>query len=451
MTRKGECVVHLGEIMPVDGYEVQLESSLTTDYVQSLIHLYQPLLGVEAISLFQLLLHEINIQPEVQLQTHHTLMNYLNMSLDRIYKARLKLEGIGLIKTYKQKTEDKTFYTYVLQTPFSPQAFFQDVMLSELLYRHIGKTKFNALKKYYTKTKSIQGENITAAFHQVFQTFEPVNNEHIIPIHKEKPQSIPVEMIDLLFLEQSLKRKMIPVEKVLTEPNRKAISQLAHLYHLESYEIEKAVEWALTAENKMDIEQLKAVCHDIFQSKQNVNQVQLSLKETKQEKATEEKPLTKLEKLQHKFETISPKELLEDLSTGNNASDQDMKFIRELMISQGLPAPVMNVLIHYVMLRSDMKLPKEYTETIASNWSRKKFKTAKEAMEFVKKQSQAQPKARRTYQPRRQSKEVIPDWFKERQNQKGNATEEKVELTKEQQREQDEMTALLQKYASKNN
>src|SRR5690625_29812 len=441
---------HLGKILPIDGYQVLSQGSLPTDYVQSLTHLYQPLLGIEAISLFQVLLHEINVQPEVHLQTHHTLMNYLSMPLDQIYKARLKLEGIGLLKTYKQKTEDKTYYTYVLQTPFSPEAFFQDIMLSELLYRHIGKTKFNTLKKHYTKTKDVKGENITAAFHQVFQTFEP-ENQHITPIHKEKPQRIPIEKIDFLFLEQSLKRKMIPVEKVLTEPNKRAISQLTHLYNLESYEIEKAVEWALTDENKIDIEQLKVVCHDIFQSKQNVNQFRLTFKEPDHEKVTDKKSLTKLEKLQQKFETISPKELLEDLSTGNNASEQDMKFISELMISQGLPAPVMNVLIHYVMLRSDMKLPREYTETIASNWSRKKFKTAKEAMDFVQKQSQAQPKPRRSYQPRRQSKEVIPDWFKERQKQRGNSDAEEVELMKEQKREQEEMTALLQKYASKNN
>src|SRR5699024_430601 len=90
-----------------------------------------------------------------------------------------------------------------------------------------------------------------------------------------------------------------------------------------------------------------------------------------------------MEKLQHTFETISPKQLLEDLSSGHNASDQDMKFISDLMVDQGLPAPVMNVLIHYVMLRSDMKLPRGYMETIASNWSRKKFKTAKEAMDFI--------------------------------------------------------------------
>ena len=77
--KKGEVkkVQHLGKILPVDGYVVQLESSLPNDYIQSLTHLYQPLLGIEAISLYQLLLHEIDIQPEIQLQTHQTSVTML--------------------------------------------------------------------------------------------------------------------------------------------------------------------------------------------------------------------------------------------------------------------------------------------------------------------------------------------------------------------------------------
>lgn len=441
-------VQHLGKILPVDGYIVQLDSSLPNDYIQSLTHLYQPLLGIEAISFYQLLLHEIDIQPEIQLQTHHTLMNYLNMPLDRIYEARLKLEGIGLLKTYKKETKEKVYYTYVIQSPFSPRAFFEDVMLSELLYRHIGEKKFLSLKKHYTKANQQQiGKDVTAVFHDVFQTFEP---EYIPPIKSEEPTGIPLQQLDFSLLEQSLKRKMLPVEKILTETNKRIISQLVQLYDLESYEIEKSVEWALTEENRLDVEQFKAVCYDIFQTKHNVSNLKLSIKKPKQQVSVQDKPLTKTEKLQQRFETITPKELLEDLSSGNNASNQDLKFISDLMVNQGIPSSVMNVLIHYVMLRSDMKLPKEYMEKIASNWSRKKFKTAKEAMDFIQQQSEQKVQPKRNYQSRKQSKEIIPDWFKDR-HKEPKETKQEVNLTEEQAREQEEMVAILQKYASENN
>ncbi|MEI3606022.1 DnaD domain protein [Pseudogracilibacillus sp. SE30717A] len=446
-------VHHLGKVLPVDGYRVQLINSLPTDYIQSLTHLYQPLLGIEAISLYQLLLHEIAIQSESQLQTHHTLMNYLNLSLDRIYEARLKLEGIGLLKVYKNETEEKTIYTYVIQPPFSPPSFFQDMMLSELLYRHIGESKFVTLKSHYTDlNKQPVGTNITAAFHDVFQTFKPSNNALSSPTYKEHSPKVPIQQMDFGILKQSLKRKMIPAEKVLTETNKRIISQLVQLYNLESYEIEKSVEWALNEENRLDIEQFKAICLDVFRTKNNVNDIQLSVKQTPQQnlhQSEKSSSLTKTEKLIERFESISPKELLEDLSSGNNASEQDLKFISDLMVSQGLPIPVMNVLIHYVMLRSDMKLPQGYTEKIASNWSRKKFTTAKEAMDFIQQQGESKGTPRQNYRPRKQSNEIIPDWFKERKKQSKNAPEDL--LTKEQEREKEEMVTLLQKYASENN
>lgn len=445
---------HFGKILPVDGYEVRLEESLPSDYLQSLMHLYQPLLGIEAVSLYQLLIHEIDFYSEVQIQTHHTLMNYLNLPLDRIYGARCKLEGIGLLKTFQEETEERVCYTYLLQIPFSPEQFFQDTMLSELLYRHIGKSKFTSLRKFYTKReKQLSGQNITVSFNDVFQTFQPTNNHRPpAPFPKEKTIGVPVEQIDFLPLKQALKRKMIPVDKVLTEKNKMIITQLVHLYELEAYEIENALTWALTDENKLDVEQFKAACHDLFRTKHNVAEVKLSVKQAVQ-KPEQQRTLTREENLIEIFETISPKQLLEDLSAGHNASEQDMKMISELMIRQGLPAPVMNVLIHYVLLQSDMKLSKAYLEKIASHWSRAQLKSAKEAVEFAKKQTEqaTKPKPRKSYSQKKRSNEIIPDWFKEREEQNKEGSNEEVVLTKEQEQEEAEMIALLQKYAQKNN
>src|SRR5690625_2448652 len=100
---------YIGKILPAEGYAVRLKEKPPIDYMKSLTHLYQPLLGMESIMLYQTLLHEIELQTESTLQTHHTLMNYLNIPLDKIYEARLKLEGIGLLKTYRntQRSEER--------------------------------------------------------------------------------------------------------------------------------------------------------------------------------------------------------------------------------------------------------------------------------------------------------------------------------------------------------
>src|SRR5699024_7760327 len=109
--------------------------------------------------------------------------------------------------------------------------------------------------------------------------------------------------------------------------------------------------------NKIDIAQLKQACHDLFQAKHNVVQVQLEEKKPSQVKATNNKrSSTKLDRLIEWFETASPKDILEDQSMGHNATSQDLKLVSDIMLQQALPIPVMNVLIHYVLLQSNDKL-----------------------------------------------------------------------------------------------
>src|SRR5690625_4533804 len=136
----------IGKILPVEGYHALLNGSLPTDYSISLTHLYQPLVGMQAIMLYQTLLNDIDLQSRDTVQTHHTLMNYLNSPFDDIYEARLKLEVIGLLKTYEHRKEDLKTYTYLLQSPFTPYYFLNDPMLSELLHHHLGDLKFSSLK-----------------------------------------------------------------------------------------------------------------------------------------------------------------------------------------------------------------------------------------------------------------------------------------------------------------
>jgi replication initiation and membrane attachment protein len=449
--------MNIGKILPVDGYTVVLQGNFPVDYTKSLTHLYQPLLGIKAVSLYQTLLNELDFQTEMSIQTHHTLMNYLNISLVEIYEARLKLEAIGLLKTFEDKTTDQTVFHYMLQIPFSPADFFRDAMLSQLLLHHVGKDKFTLLKSHYHRQEQQPvGRNITASFGDVFETihsnFDAVQNINRIP-ETGGPQ---LDTIDFAWMEQMLKSRMIPYKRVLTTENKRIINQMMQLYGLAEYEVEKCVLWALTDENKFDMEEFKEACHDTFKNSRKVASIQLLPKQQDNPQSVEynqKEPMTKEEQLINELETISPKQLLEDLSSGNHASESDLKVIREIMTTQGLPSPVMNVLIHYVLLQTNMKLSKAYLEKIASHWSRANLKTAKEAMMFAKKEKERyrdsiekKQKNYQNYKKQGTRTEVVPDWFKAR-NQKTNQpskTAPPVDL----EREKEEIASLLQQYSS---
>ncbi|MFK4997495.1 DnaD domain protein [Bacillus sp. N9] len=77
-------------------------------------------------------------------------------------------------------------------------------------------------------------------------------------------------------------------------------------------------------------------------------------------------------KLIHYLETVSPRQLLIDLSDGAAPAKADLHAVEDILFQQKLLPGVVNVLIHYVALKTDMKLTKNYLEKIASHWSRKK-------------------------------------------------------------------------------
>lgn len=442
----------VGKILPVEGYLVRVKEKPSFNYLQSLTHLYQPLLGIEAIMLYQTLLNEAELHDESTSQTHHTLMNYLNIPLDDIYEARLKLEGIGLLRTFKVENAGANLYMYELQSPFTPEQFFKDAMLSELLYHHLGQDKYDFLSKQFTRNPTNEAEDeITTSFSEVFQTFQPDldHHEQVIPKQEEQEElDGKITRIDFSWMEMMLQQRMIPVQRVLTSQNKKLISEMMFLYDLAPHEIEKSVLWALTDENRLDVDEFKAACHDLFKTKHHQAPIALHIKKQRpKDQDRISRPKTKQEQLIQRLETISPKHLLEDLSSGNQASVQDMKIIQEVMTSQGLPPPVMNVLIHYVLLQSNMKLSKAYVEKIASHWSRANLKTAREAMAFARKEITKHEKGttNKNYYRKQASTEVIPDWFKDRnKNLSEESNEQSSPVTD---KEKEEVDALLKLYA----
>ncbi len=416
----------IGKLLPVDGYYLTKTGVPPQDERITLTHLYQPLIGRLPISLYQLLESEYETtQGQDHAQSHHNIMSYLSAPLDQIYKARKKLEAIGLLRTYLKKDEQHKIYVYQLNPPFSAEEFFMDDMLTLLLHHELGEDKYQALKQRLL-TPSLQRkelEEVTASFEEVFSE---------LPMMKAGPQDLkashegnqkatgPVideSKVDFVWLHQALKDRMFPSDRILTGTNKRTIVQLATLYNLTSNEIERALTWAINEENQLVVEELKAACHDFrkdypFKISQSSN---LNQRDKIVSVNNHEQPASKEDQFISMLEQISPRELLEDLAGGNQAGDQDLKIIRDVMTEQGLSPGVMNVLVHYVLLKTDMKLSKAYLEKIASHWTRKNVQTVRQAMNLAKAEHQKYQQwgnQKSTYR-KKQTKEVLPSWFNE--------------------------------------
>lgn len=432
------------EVQPVDSLFVTMNGVLH-EYDRKVISLlYQPLIGAVSTNLYStltFLVEKNNLSsPE---WNHYQLMDLMGLNLEEIYGERLKLEGIGLLKTYMKSTDDKRSYIYELQPPLSAEQFFTDGMLNIYLYQKIGHTHFMKLKGVFLKknVKTDEHKEITRSFPDVFSSMsvaalqtgkgekasEPEPNTAFTHRKVAEPIQISGNDFDFDLLLSGLTTSMVP-RKALTPPVKETIRKLAFLYSINEVEMQKIILSSMTADESIDVDELRKWARDWYQMEnddklpQLVNRLQPPIL-----RDSEGPGDSKESKLIHYLETTSPRQLLIDLSGGALPAMSDLTAVEDIMLSQQLEPGVMNVLIHYVMLKTDMKLSKNYTEKIASHWARKKIKTVKAAMELAKsehRQYQSWAKSKKEgNEPRKKPirTEMLPDWFLDEEAQAGPA------------------------------
>ncbi|MBN6887955.1 replication initiation and membrane attachment protein [Cytobacillus horneckiae] len=427
---------HWTEIVPGDRYAVAMNGMLH-DYDRKILTLlYQPLIGPTCLSLYMTLWAEVEDNRLWSTSSsHHSLMNFMGIRLKDIYEARQKLEGIGLLKAFVKNTEEGRAFIYQLHPPLTPEQFFLDGMLNIYLYKKVGKNQYSRLKRFFSdQSQSAQTgyEEITSSFQDVYSSGHNSPNDYIEDLQTDEneqfigrgePQAIQINPAAFNFelLEAGLSESLVP-KKALTKKVKEAISNLAFLYDIDAIQMKNIVISAVNEDDEIAIDELRKSARDWYQF-QHQDQLPslLDRKQPLQHLSAKSKPQTQEEQLLYYLDTTSPRQLLKDISGGAEPSSGDLKIIEDVMFQQRLLPGVVNVLIQYVLLRTDMKLTKSYVEKISSHWARKKIQTSVAAMTLAKKEHKqylewAEGK-KANKKPAAKKKtvrtELLPDWFDE--------------------------------------
>lgn len=426
---------HWKELIPPDRYLTK-SSGVLTDFDRKLVTmLYQPLIGIESSSLYMTLWGEVE-QNRLwgQETTHHSLMAATQCSLKEIYRQRLNLEGIGLLKTFIKEESDFKVLIYELQPPLRPDRFFQDGMLNIYLYNRLGKSRYVQLKKFFCDNSLPENlKEVTKSFNEVYQTLQPSELTAQIPdIESEGKHEFLSEAsgrqpvlddasfdYDLLFA--GLSDAVIPKSAVNAEV-KEIIKKLSYIYGIDAIQMKNILMNAILPDETIDQEELRKAARDWYKFEHGeklprlAEKVQPPMYRTikKKEGSSQE------EELAYMLEHISPYQFLKDIAEGGEPPVTDLQIIEDVMFQQKLQPGVVNVLIYYVMLKTDMKLSKGYVQKIAGHWARKNIKTVDEAMTLAKKEQQqymewAETKNKPAQNRKTVRKEMLPDWLKENQ------------------------------------
>lgn len=399
--------IDFNEITPQDRYIIKTKEPIELNKISNLIDLYQPIIGVDSVSFYITLVNHVSLGKSgvSDLKIHRQLMSQMGISFKSIIQARKVLEAIGLLKTFKYSNIDEEgqyLVEYFIISPLDPLKFFQSDVLSVLLLNRIGKSQYKQLKEKlipnlkWENDSYNKGREITKSFDDIFDTFELKITEDSEELLQPVPENI--EQIDnqlrikKKYLDMSFIKGMVndifQLHSSLDVRLEELLNELAFLYHLSEVEIINILKDHTIYDNtgKINNELLKQRAREKYHFEQNKVIIVNKEKESSKGKLEDTTALDKAKKHKWILSNYSPIELLEKYQKGGKIPDSDLVLIEELLYNYKLPSDVVNVLIEYVMLTNDYKLPRKLTEKIAGHWKRLSISTVEEALAVAKKE-----------------------------------------------------------------
>ena len=425
-------------ILPADTYTVVNKTIIKVIDRKIITMLYQPIIGYTATSLYFTLIddldkHEINSDT----LTHHHLMATMQLRLEDVTIARRKLEAVGLIKTLI-KEGNVNDYIYLVYSPLTPSDFLNHPILNVVLYNNLGKKEYDKIVDYFKIPKlNIKDFNdITCDFNDVFSSVSGNVFIENIDIAKNNTNKLKVEQgIDFNLLITSIPKNMIN-EKCFTEDIKELINNLSFIYNIDDLSMQGLVRNCINEKGTIDKNQLRKDCRNFYQFEEEGKLPTLIYSTQPEYLKTPVGDNSKWAKMVYTFENATPYDYLRSKYKTGEPSIRDLKLIESLLLDLQLKPGVVNVLIAYVLKINNQKLNKNYVETIAGQWKRLNIETVEEAMRVSEKEHKKMKKklsekeTPRVFNNKRQTEEVLPDWFNKEITTKEITEEEKEEMQK---------------------
>lgn len=359
--------------------------SLIAEYdKETIVNLYQPLIGYRAIAVYFTLSSEANNQRITSLTTHGQIINRMKIATGDFIEARKALEAVGLLKTYLTEQGDTKFYTYEIYAPKTPKAFFDDALLYGMLIKNIGETDANKFKSIYAVNNNDQsGKDISSSFVEYFNpdfddpAFLKALDNSGASIGRKAGTIVSEFSYDAFFMEIS-KISQIK-EDAFTKKDMKEIERLATLNNV----------------NEVDAAHIVVSIFDPYSGKgKHVNYTRLAtifqenwdhkyVNKSEAKAPNLNSGTTSLAKKINLMEQVSPKTFLSILQNGTKPAISDLRLVDDLSKNFGLPNCVINALIDYTLTINNNILSRSYCEKIAASLAREKVETTIDAMNYL--------------------------------------------------------------------
>lgn len=332
-------------------YEVENNVELSNNDLESLILLYQPLIGANSISVY-LTLNKM---------TNHTdysfLCLYTGLDIDVVEHALVMLERYRLIKTYKASKEER--FIHVINSPILPREFISHYVYGLELRKQIGNHNFNLINEKY-QMKHIDKNDFNEITEKKIFNVNQFNENDLEDILNKKNDEVvlPSQFNYDLFL-QCVTNLQFP-QALRTKENLNLIGELALLYGISEERMQTLVFRSINySELKFETDKL--------------------IQRVRREQVVIDESINKYE--------LPPEAFLQLLQNGAKVSDYSKQLLEQLVVDMLLKPPVVNRLIEYVMEINNNRLVKNFVLNTATTWKSYDIRSVEQANELIKKTS----------------------------------------------------------------
>ena len=401
--------------------------SLLADYDRdTLINLYQPIIGYKAIAVYFTLWSEYSNQKVTSLTSHGQLLNRMKIAPGDFVDARKLLEAVGLLKTYLNSQGDTKYYTYELFSPKTPKKFFDDALLFGLLIKELGDNEANKFKNIYRISgEEPEGKDISATFVEIFHP--NFDDPSFLKALEGNPSlgrtngKIVSQFSYEKFFEEVKKISQIK-EEAFTKADMKEIERLSALNGVDESAAAKVVvniynPYAGRGKH-LDYSKLARLFQEDGDYKKIINP-------NKRDEVNLNSGDSDLGQKVNLMELVSPKDYLSILQNGTRPASSDLKLIDAISKNFGLPGSVINALIDYTLTVNNNILSRAYMEKVAASLAREKVTTAIDAMNYLK-QSVKKPSKRKNNDENRKEVEPVSNTKKENKDELEDVSWEQV-------------------------
>lgn len=352
---------------------------------ETIVNLYQPIVGFTAISLYFTLLYMGKNQRAFSFTKHEDLLMKMQITSGDFIEARKYLEAVGLLRTHYVKQDSAVIYYYDIFAPRTPFQFFDNALLYGMLIKCLGVDAAQKLRDLYPAANVTEiGEDISCKFTDVFHP--SFDDEAFGTALKDetKAKGRNVSKIRGVFSYEIFFKNLGEVSQIKPESiekkEMKEIYRLATLYGVDELAAANYVASIFDPfQPKGKHVDMKALA-SMFQKEADYTFTVKKVKPTSPNLVSSE---TDLASKINFMETVSPKKFLTALQGGTTPAAADMRLIDDLSKNFNLNNAVINALIDYVLSSCDNVLSRSYAEKVAASLAREGVTTTIDAMNYL--------------------------------------------------------------------